>query len=282
MYVLHTKWNTKNLAIVKLFIQFEKQNDDTAWAMATGWLIAADTVITAGHCAYDWGAGMKRAIKVKAYIGYAGKGKISDSSVQFSEGALIVTTSGWLSAEGHRESDVSFIQLKTKFTGNLNLIKYQGTPTTGSEKLGVVGYPADKQDPDTKERGAYMYEDFESVTWDLTTSFKDMLEYAISTYAGIFSSSSEPSLTPLKGILDPPFCEAPKIVAEVTFPLLLTPTVDLRRIPAALLLETTATPTTPASSRSILRHTPPSSPPQISTMSQFHTQRSPSSRSTTH
>jgi V8-like Glu-specific endopeptidase len=203
------KGHTENLAIVKLFIQFESQNDDTAWAMATGWLIAADTVITAGHCAYDWSAGMKRAIKIKAYIGYYGKGSVStDTSVQFKYGKQIVTTSGWLSAEGHRESDVSFIQLTDAFTGTLNLIKYQGTPVTGSQKLGVVGYPADKKDSNG-ERGAQMYEDFESVKWDLTTSFKNMLEYPISTYAGIFPSSSlTVALMLLQGILDPPFCKA--------------------------------------------------------------------------
>lgn len=44
--------------------------DDDRWAMATGWLVRPDIIVTAGHCAYDWGSGkLGRAVRVKAYIG---------------------------------------------------------------------------------------------------------------------------------------------------------------------------------------------------------------------
>lgn len=128
---------------------------------------------------------MGRAIRIKAYIGYNGKASIDDSKsdVQFCKGLQIVTTSGWISGEGNRESDVSFIQLGSKFTGALGLITYTGTPVQGSESLGIVGYPADKKNG-SGEQGAQMWEEFESVKYDLRTTYKNMLEYKISTYAG--------------------------------------------------------------------------------------------------
>lgn len=58
--------------------------------MATGWLINNDTIVTAGHCSYDWSHSLGRMTNVKAYIGYRGKESIKDSShaVQFRIGNL--------------------------------------------------------------------------------------------------------------------------------------------------------------------------------------------------
>ena len=42
----------ENLAIVKLFLKFEGKGGSRT-LVATGWLIAADVIVTAGHCAYD-------------------------------------------------------------------------------------------------------------------------------------------------------------------------------------------------------------------------------------
>jgi V8-like Glu-specific endopeptidase len=165
-------------AIVKLHIQFE--HDDREWAMASGWLVQPDVVVTAGHCAYNRGLG--RAVKVKAYIGYNGKDSVNTSAVGFRMGVQIATTSGWLSAQASRESDVSFIKLKSAFTGTLNLINYTATPVTGSEKLGIVGYPADKKD-NRGEAGAQTYEEWDDISYDIASNY--MLEYNISTYEGI-------------------------------------------------------------------------------------------------
>lgn len=153
--------------------------------MASGRLVRPDIVVTAGHCAYDWSSQLGRAIKVKAYIGYNGKDSVkSGGTADFRKGLQIATTSGWLSAQCNRESDVSFIRLESAFTGTLNLVNYAATPSTGKETLGVVGYPADKKD-DKNEAGAQMYEEWDATSYDLTTSWKHMLEYEISTYAGM-------------------------------------------------------------------------------------------------
>ena len=39
--------------------------------MGTGWLIAPDLLVTAGHCAYDQVNGQVQ--EIKAYVGYKGK-----------------------------------------------------------------------------------------------------------------------------------------------------------------------------------------------------------------
>ena len=70
------------LAIVKLFLRYEFGGADQ-WAHGTGWLIRPDILVTAGHCAYDWGHRLGRAVEVKAYIGYKGRDQLNDPNVQF-------------------------------------------------------------------------------------------------------------------------------------------------------------------------------------------------------
>lgn len=48
--------------------------------------------------------------------------------------------------------------------------------------LGVVGYPGDKYL--NKEKGAQMYELFETVDYDLGKGAGNMLQYRISTFKG--------------------------------------------------------------------------------------------------
>lgn len=97
-------------------MRYEGQEpDDQRHAMGTGWLVRDDTLVTAGHCAFDWsqndGKGFGRAIEVKAYIGYNGKRSINDPDVQFRHGVQIVTTEGWLQSGVNRHHDVAFIRL---------------------------------------------------------------------------------------------------------------------------------------------------------------------------
>jgi V8-like Glu-specific endopeptidase len=151
--------------------------------MATGWLVRPDLVVTAGHCVYDWRRKMKRAIRVQAYIGYDGKASVNRDGVQCRKGVEIGTTFGWLSSHENLESDVAFIKLDKPFTGNLNLFQYTETPHgPTTDYLGVVGYPADKSRDD--ERGAQMYEEFNSISYNIDTSENNMIEYAISTSTG--------------------------------------------------------------------------------------------------
>ncbi|KAJ5777287.1 Peptidase S1B glutamyl endopeptidase I [Penicillium odoratum] len=181
----------KYRSIVKLFMRYAGQKaDDGRYAMGTGWLVEPDILVTAGHCAFDWsqnnGEGFGRAVEVKAYIGYNGKASVTKEAlekgeVQFRHGVKIVTTQKWLDSGMFRQNDVSFIKLNKPFTG-VTRFNFKDTPMQGSEAIGVVGYPGDK---DYKgEKGAQMYEEFRDVTWDLKKSSLNMLEYRINSYAG--------------------------------------------------------------------------------------------------
>ena len=142
---------------MKLFLRFAGQDAKAPWAMATGWLISDDTIVTAGHCSYDWSHKLGRLTHVKAYIGYNGKESITDSAnyaVQLRTGKRVVAPEGWLANEKNEPRDVSFIQVDRPFTG-IKPIKYQPTPLSGVKvTLGVVGYPGDLMNPKSKEKGA--------------------------------------------------------------------------------------------------------------------------------
>lgn len=145
-----------NPGIVKLFLRFQGQQDGASWAMATGWLIEDDVLVTAGHCANDWSHNYGRLSHVKAYIGYSGKEAVSEANqVQMRMGIKVATTKSWLT-KGSTDSrgDVSFIRLNKPFTG-VTPIKYAQTPMAGTgERLGVVGYPGDLMKQSTREKGA--------------------------------------------------------------------------------------------------------------------------------
>ena len=151
--------------------------------MGTGWLIKDDVFVTAGHCSYDWGYDMGRALEVKAYIGYDGHQSERDPNVQFRHVKRIVTTQGWVTTRGEKSSDVSFMQVETPFTG-ITPVRFEETPSEGDLILGVVGYPGDLSDERTGEKGAQMYECFQPTKYDLSTQTDTMLEYRIDTYGG--------------------------------------------------------------------------------------------------
>jgi len=178
-------------AIVKLFLLYDKQissdvtEDEATWAMATGWLVSGDLVITAGHCAYDYSRNFGRLIKVKAYVGYNGKDSISSDSVEFRYGTAVATTDGWINTDGGYEpQDVSFIKLSSSFTTVNKKYIWKQTPISqDAADLGVVGYPGDIMD-DKGERGAKMYKMFKKTDYNLNTSNLNMLQYQIDTYGG--------------------------------------------------------------------------------------------------
>ncbi|KAK0724409.1 hypothetical protein B0H67DRAFT_483186 [Lasiosphaeris hirsuta] len=166
---------------------------DRAYAMGTGWLIAPDTLVTAGHNVYDWsgyGTGLGRAVHIKAYIGYHGKKNLNSPIVQSRLAKNIVTTAEWLTSRDNRHRDVAIIQLDRPFTGDLRLFSYKPTPSQADEMIGVVGYPADKvlaDEDGPEERGAMMYEEFGGVAYSLEknkTNPLGMLKYRISTFGG--------------------------------------------------------------------------------------------------
>ncbi|RGP62531.1 glutamyl endopeptidase [Fusarium longipes] len=97
----------KYYSIVKLQIRFEKQlSGDDRWAQGTGWLIADNLVVTAGHCAFDHTYNFGKAVKIRAYISYDGKGSIEKPDVQFRQGVKIATTKEWIASDINRANDV--------------------------------------------------------------------------------------------------------------------------------------------------------------------------------
>ncbi|KAJ8110446.1 hypothetical protein ONZ43_g5869 [Nemania bipapillata] len=175
----------KYRSVVKLFLRFQAQETDDPWALATGWLIRNDLVVTAGHCAFDHSHDLGRLTHVKAYIGYHGNESINDAAyaVQFRTAKQVVTTQSWLEDGTNESFDVSFILLKSPFD-DVTPIQYEPTPQSGTSKLGVVGYPGDLMDRDSGEKGAFMWQMFLDTTWDLATSPSHMLQYKIDTYGG--------------------------------------------------------------------------------------------------
>lgn len=101
-------------------------------------------------------------------------------------GKTFITTSGWLQSEGgNRSSDVSFLKLENAFTGNdFKPFSYVDTPLSGSDTIGVVGYPADKPGDEDAEKGSRMYELFINTEWDIAKNKRNMLAYPLSTFAG--------------------------------------------------------------------------------------------------
>ncbi|KAK3492025.1 uncharacterized protein B0T23DRAFT_132759 [Neurospora hispaniola] len=175
----------KYRSIIKLAMRYEGMGaGDNRWAIGTGYLVASDTFVTAGHCVFhrgDDGHGLGRLTHMKCFIGYHGKDSASDPSVQFRSAAKVVTTSKYI-IDGDRRRDVAFVKVDQPFDGNLNLFKYQDTPLKDSTLLGVIGYPGDKSM--NNEKGAEMYELVEQVAFDLNVSQRNMLEYPISTAGG--------------------------------------------------------------------------------------------------
>jgi V8-like Glu-specific endopeptidase len=171
-------------AIVKLFLLYEGQGkaakkNEKSWAMGTGWLIAPDIIVTAGHCSYDWSHKYGKLAAVKAYIGYNGKSSIPDASVQFRQGKRIAAPAEWLKGPS-RAYDVSFIMVDSPFKG-IKPFKFDDTPAQGNLNIGVVGYPGDK------DNGEYMFEHYLDTEFDLAKSQR-MLSYLIDTYGGKFAA----------------------------------------------------------------------------------------------
>lgn len=176
----------KYRAIVKLFILYEQQqlllkDNEAAWPIATGWLVAKDLVVTAGHCAFDHSHGLGRAVKVRAYIGYQGYQNLGNAEGRW--GTAIATNPEWCEQLGAEPRDISFIKLQSPFVEVDNCFHWTQTPfAQNSADLGVVGYPGDIMDDG--ERGARMYEMFASTDYRLEDADDHMLQYKIDTYGG--------------------------------------------------------------------------------------------------
>lgn len=182
---------------------FVQNMTDPFESIGTGYLIAPDTLITAGHCVFDRsgdGKGFGRVTHMKAYIGYCGSESVTrpNTTVQARRAIKCATPSQWIKV-GDRRHDVAFVKVDRPFEGkprpdrgsSLRTFAIQETPVRQKGALlGVVGYPGDKYL--NKEKGAQMYELFEAVDYDLGTSQGNMLQYRISTFKGQFFSFPTP------------------------------------------------------------------------------------------
>ncbi|UQC76855.1 ATP synthase F1 [Colletotrichum lupini] len=179
-------------SVVKILAAFNNGSGGTVWMMGSGWLISPDTVITAGHVVYDWKYRYQRAKEIKCFIGYAGRSSVDSEKhdVQARLGERVITTLEWVqSGPQIRTHDVAFIKLDRPFEGDLNMFPVQDpTPVSGEVRLGVVGYPGDKELPGSRgedgEGGALMYQEFARTEYDLQDSTLHMIEYRVSTYEG--------------------------------------------------------------------------------------------------
>lgn len=177
-----------SVAIVKLFLRYANQKASDPWAIATGWLIAPDLIVTAGNSAFDWPCKLGRLTHAKAYIGYNGKASVNNptSSTQFRQGDQVATPAEWLRSRGIRSYNVAFIKVDQPFTEAIPF-DFQDTPPNGTSSLGIVGYAGDIADQNTGEKGAHIYEMFSNISWNLEDSEYSMLEYNIDPYGGKFS-----------------------------------------------------------------------------------------------
>jgi hypothetical protein len=169
-----------SVAIVKLFLHYESQKH-TDWAVATGFLVRDNIVVTAGHCAYDCDFQLGRLDAVKVFVGYTGQ-HANGPEIEYRWGLSVAITPEWKDGNKIR-ADLAFIKLNKKVL-TAEPIQYMDTPISGNEHLGVVGYSGDiRQDT---EPGARMYEDFQQVAWNIYNSSTETLNYTIDPKGGMF------------------------------------------------------------------------------------------------
>ncbi|KAJ7211856.1 ATP synthase F1 [Mycena rebaudengoi] len=180
----------KYRSIVKIQSRFNGTDGEDVWMMGTGWLIRPDLLVTAGHVVYDKAYGCGAATQIKCYVGYNGvqsvpkKGSTVEGipAVQPRYGSKVVTTESWIKNSDARPHDVAFIKVHKEFTGKLNVFKFTNTISPATVRLGVVGYPGDKDL--NGEKGAQMYELFDRTAVDLVKHPRHMISYKVSTYGG--------------------------------------------------------------------------------------------------
>ncbi|KAK3491188.1 uncharacterized protein B0T23DRAFT_430148 [Neurospora hispaniola] len=120
----------KYRSIVKLFLVYQDPSTKSPRTLiATGWLIAPDLIVTAGHCVFDWGHYLNQVVEIKAYIGYNGRASIGSPSVQFRKGVKVATTSEDLDKGEHMYEcfmKVKFDVVKAKLLLEYKIDTYGG------------------------------------------------------------------------------------------------------------------------------------------------------------
>jgi V8-like Glu-specific endopeptidase len=111
--------------------------------------------VTAGHLALERERGFGYLQIAKVQIGYEGQTSAGDPNLETRYGISVATPFEFLEEENYGR-DVAFIQLNRPFT-DISPFAYRDTPISGTSKIGIVGYPSDKN------LDEYMFERFETV-----------------------------------------------------------------------------------------------------------------------
>ncbi|KAF2760715.1 hypothetical protein EJ05DRAFT_473339 [Pseudovirgaria hyperparasitica] len=153
-------------AHTKLYINFSR-TDDTAWRIATGFLITPSIIATAAHNVFALSP-LAPAAQIKAYIGYRGSASVAERYTQFRSGKKTVIPEGWVTSRGAiRRDNVAFIQLDRPFEG-VTCVRYAYAPGTGAGEVEVAGYAADREDPGTREFGGVVWSVNSNISYNLT------------------------------------------------------------------------------------------------------------------
>ena len=153
-------WRT----VTKLFVTFPKSNSP---AGCSGTLIAAQYVLTAGHCVYDKASG-GFAKKIEVIPGLSGTYKPYGSAYS----KKIRTYSAWTSSQ-NSNYDFALITLDRPIGNSTGWLGYTTYSSVNGITGNIAGYPGDKG-------GTYLY--YHSGPISSSTSYR--LYYQIDTYGG--------------------------------------------------------------------------------------------------
>ena len=126
----------------------------------------------------------ERAVYLNAYAGYHGLDSVGKPDVQKRRASRVLVLKAYYDDDRSYTDDVAFVKLREPFE-NVQPFTHCDTPEEATDSLlGIVGYPADK-DYDIKDPGPFMYEQFAPTSWNLHKSYKNCLQYQISTFPGM-------------------------------------------------------------------------------------------------
>ena len=166
--------------VLKIHVKCNK--NDKSWDAGTGWLLRKDLLVTAAHVVRP--SSCERAVHLNAYAGYRGLGSVGKPAVQKRRAKRVLVLKAYYDDNRSYTDDVAIVKLREPFE-NVRPFTHCETPEQETESLlGVVGYPADKDRYDVEDLGPLMYEQFAPTSWNLHKSYKNLLQYQISTFAG--------------------------------------------------------------------------------------------------
>jgi hypothetical protein len=177
------------LVIVKLRLGFRESKAKGSALKeysGTGWLVAKDLVVTAGHNVSHAAHG--RAESVRAFIGYENRSSIENppDGMEERNGHLVATPAEW---HFHRtvKFDVAFLRLERSFN-KVRPIQYIQTPDNTEQNLLVVGYPGDA--PGLFFNGRMCYGEGRYFSALSSEPYRGLIKHTVSTYYGIYLCTS--------------------------------------------------------------------------------------------